>query len=370
MNVPFVDLRAQYLSLKEEMDRRIAEIINATAFIGGRAVSSFEEEYAAYIGAGECLAVANGTDAIEIALKAFGVGEGDEVIVPANTFIATAEPVTTVGARVVFADSEPDHYTIDVEDLRRKITPRTKAVIAVHLYGHPCDMDPIMEIAREHNLIVIEDASQSHGARYKGNMVGAYGHAATFSFYPGKNLGAYGDAGAIIFRDPDVARHARAYAGHGSLVKYHHIMEGRNSRLDGIQAAVLSVKLPHLDGWNAARRRNAELYDRLLAGIEGLVVPKVASYAEHVYHLYVVRVVDRDRLQAALGARGVSTGIHYPFSLPTTEAYSRFGHATDEFPVANGQMGELLSLPMYPELTGEMIRYTADAIREELSVTA
>jgi len=370
MNIPFVDLKAQYQAIRAEIDPAIAEIISNTAFIGGRAVTAFEQEFAAYIGAPHCVAVANGTEAIEIALRALGIGPGDEVIVPANSFIATSEAVTSAGATVVFADSHPDYYTLDIEDFRRKITPRTRAVIPVHLYGQPADMDPIMEIAREQGLFVVEDSSQAHGALYKGRRVGSIGDAGTFSFYPGKNLGAYGDAGAIVFRDDRPVEFARAYGSHGSLVKYHHIMEGRNSRLDGIQAAVLSVKLKHLDAWSEARRRNAALYDELLSGIEGLVTPAVAEYSVPVFHLYVIRVADRENLQKGLAERGISTAIHYPIALPSLEAYNHLGHKPEDFPVANGQMGELLSLPMYPELTGEMIRYTADAVRQLATVPA
>lgn len=364
MTIPFVDLKAQYRTIKPEIDAAIEEIISNTAFIGGKAVTSFEAEFAEYIGVPHCVGVANGTDAIEIALRALRVGRGDEVIVPANTFIATSEAVTSAGATVVFADSEPDHYTLDVEDLRRKINPRTKAVIPVHLYGHPADMDPIMEIASQHNLLVIEDTSQAQGALYKGRKVGSIGDASTYSFYPGKNLGAYGDAGAIIFKDAGAAEFARTYGSHGSLVKYHHIMEGRNSRLDGLQAAVLSVKLRHLDEWGAARLRNARLYNELLADVEGIVTPRIADYATPVFHLYVIRVADRDGVARELAARGISTAIHYPIALPALEAYNHLGHRPEDFPVAIGQMGELLSLPMYPELNEEMIRYVADALKQ------
>ncbi len=370
MNVPFVDLKAQYRSIRSEIDPAVEEIIATTAFIGGTAVARFEEAFASYVGAPYCLSVANGTEAIEIALRAFGIGAGDEVIVPANSFIATAEAVTSAGARVVFADSHPTYYTLDIEDLRRKITSRTRAVIPVHLYGQPADMDPILEIARQHDLRVIEDTSQAHGARYKGRMVGSIGDAGTFSFYPGKNLGAYGDGGAVVFQDAGAAEFARTYANHGSLVKYHHIMEGRNSRLDGLQAAVLSVKLRHLDSWSEARRRNAALFTELLAGIDGVLTPEIAEYSIPVFHLYVIRVAEREALQKGLAERGIATAIHYPIALPSLEAYSYLGHRPEDFPVANGQMGELLSLPMYPELTEEMIRYTADAIKQLVAVPA
>jgi dTDP-4-amino-4,6-dideoxygalactose transaminase len=368
MIVPFVDLRAQYASLKPEMDPAIERIISNTAFIGGKAVADFETEFAAYIGAPHCVSVANGTEAIEIALRALGIGHEHEVILPANSFIATAEAVTSAGARVVFADNEPSHYSIDIEDIRRKITEKTRAIIPVHLYGHPVDMDPILDLASELGLKVIEDTSQAHGARYKGRMVGSIGDAGTFSFYPGKNLGAYGDGGAIVFRDAAAAEYARTYANHGSVVKYHHVIEGRNSRLDGIQAAVLATKLPHLDDWSESRRRNARLYTELLADVDGVVTPAEADYALPVYHLYVIRVADRESLQRRLAERGVSTAIHYPISLPSLEAYKYLGHLPEDFPIANTQMTELLSLPMYAELTEEMIRYSVDAIRELIGV--
>lgn len=370
MKIPFVDLHAQYASLTPEINAAIEKIIENSAFIGGSAVTDFESQFAAYIGSPHCVSVANGTEAIEIALRAFGIREGDEVIVPANSFIATSEAVTSAGARVVFADCEPEFYSIDVDDVRRKITARTRAIIPVHLYGHPADMDAILTIAREHSLRVIEDTSQAHGARYKGRMVGSMGDAGTFSFYPGKNLGAYGDGGAMVFNDSNAASTARTYANHGSVVKYHHIVEGRNSRLDGIQAAVLSTKLPHLESWSESRRRSARRYSDLLANVDGVIAPTEASYALPVYHLYVVRVQNRDELQKRLAARGVSTAIHYPISLPMLDAYRYLGHVPADFPVANSQMGELLSLPMYPELTEEMVRYTVDCIREEVAMLA
>jgi len=362
MRVPFVDLRAQYLMIRDEVHPAVDAVISESAYIGGRRVTEFEHEFAEWVGIPHCVSVANGTDAIEIALRALGIGPGDEVIVPANTFIATAEAVTSAGARVVFADCEPDRFTVDVLDIARKITPRTRAVIPVHLYGHPADMQAIMLLAMQHGLRVIEDASQAHGARCRGSRVGTFGDAATFSFYPGKNLGAYGDGGAIVFRDADHASWARAYANHGSLAKYQHLMEGRNSRLDGMQAAVLSVKLRHIDSWNRNRRRVAARYAELLDGVSGVVLPRSADWAEHVWHLYVIRVADRDSVTAQLADRGIATGIHYPIALPFAEAYRHMRHTADDFPVASAQMGDLLSLPMYPEMTDEMIEYTVAAL--------
>ncbi len=369
MRVPFVDLRAQYLMIRDEVHPAVDAVLSETAFIGGRRVTEFEEEFAAWVGVPHCVSVANGTDAIEIALRSLGIGRGDEVIIPANTFIATAEGVTSAGARVVFCDCEPDHYTIDVEDARRKITPRTRAIIVVHLYGHPVDMTPVMTLAMQHGLRVIEDASQAHGARYRGSRIGTFGDAATFSFYPGKNLGAYGDGGAIVCRDERQAQWARAYANHGSLIKYQHIMEGRNSRLDGIQAAVLSVKLRHIDFWNRNRRRIANRYAELLADVEGVEIPRVADWAEPVWHLYVVRVHERERIAQRMADRGVATGIHYPVALPFVDAYRYLNHTAADFPVAAAHMGELLSLPMYPELTDEQIVYTVDALRAAIEET-
>ena len=372
MNIPFVDLKAQYQQIRDEIAPAIADVLENTAFVGGARVAAFESAFATYVDSPNCVSVANGTEAIEIALRAFGIGPGDEVIIPANSFIATGEAVTAAGARVVFVDSEPDFYCIDAEQIESRITSRTRAIIPVHLYGHLADMDPIIEIARRHDLKVIEDTSQAHGALYKGRRVGSIGDAGTFSFYPGKNLGAYGDGGAIVFADADAgaATLARTYANHGSVVKYHHVIEGRNSRLDGIQAAVLQVKLRHLDDWNAARRRNAALYSERLASVPGIVLPTVAAYAEPVWHLYVIRVADRERLMSRLAGRGISTAIHYPISLPSLEAYSYLGHQPGDFPVANGQMSELLSLPMYPELTEEMIAHAVEAIHEEVGAAA
>ena len=365
MNIPFVDLKAQYHAVKEEIDAAMEAVLENTAFIGGKPVAEFEAAFAEYIGgAMHCVSCANGTDAIEIALRGFGIGPGDEVIIPANTFMATAEGVTATGAKIVCADSEPDYFTLDVEDFRRKITPTTKAVIAVHLLGHPADMDPIMEIAKEHNLLVIEDSSQAQGARYKGRMVGSMGDAATYSFYPAKNLGAFGDAGAALFKDAAAADRGRLFANHGSREKFKHEIEGRNSRLDGLQAAVLTVKLRHLDEWNAARRTNAAIYTELLKDVEGVITPDVADYAEPVWHVYCIRVADRDALKEKLWERGIGTNIHYPISVPELEAYQYLGHTTEDFPIANTRMNEILSLPMYAELTEDMIRYVVENVRD------
>lgn len=358
MRVPFVDLKAQYHSIKDELDAAVMKAVSETAFIGGRYAAEFEMRFAEYIGAEHCVAVANGTDAIEIGLRAIGVEAGDEVLVPANTFIATAEGVSNIGAVPVFVDVDPAYYTIDPQKIEEKISPRTKAVIPVHLYGLPAEMDEIVEIAGRRGLKILEDCAQAHGSTYKGQTVGTFGDAATFSFYPSKNLGAFGDAGAIVCGDKAVADRARLIANHGQFEKNRHTIVGRNSRMDGIQAAVLSVKLPHLDGWLERRRAHAEHYNKLLS--ERLAVPVAPDHSRHTFHLYVTRVPDRGRVVEKLAAAGIETGIHYPIAIPFMEAYADLGHKPDDYPVAHRQMSELISLPMYAELSDEMIEYVCE----------
>lgn len=369
MRVPFVDLKAQYLSLKPEMDEAILNVVSETAFVSGRYAAAFEASFAEYIDADHCVAVANGTDAIEIALQAIGIGTGDEVIVPANTFFATSEAVANVGATAVFVDCEPNFYNIDVEKIEEKITPKTKAIIPVHLYGLPAEMDGVMAIARKHGLKVLEDCAQSHGADYKGKRTGTFGDIATFSFYPGKNLGAYGDAGAIVTKDAEVAAQARLIANHGQPAKYQHTLIGRNSRMDGIQAAVLSTKLPHLDSWLDGRRRNAARYNELLADT-GIPLPTAPDHSTHTYHLYVIRVKDRDAVSAKLNEAGIDTGLHYPTALPYLDVYAGLGYQPLDFPVAHSQMGELLSLPMYAELTDAMIEHVCATLKSSVSLVS
>ena len=369
MKVPFVDLKAQYLSLKNEFDAAIAKVVSDTAFIGGRYAAAFEEAFAEYLGVEHCVAVANGTDAIEIALQAVGVEAGDEVLLPANTFIATAEGVSNIGAKPIFVDIDPLFYHIDPAKIEEKITPRTKAIIAVHLYGLPADMDSIMPIAFKHGLKVIEDTAQSHGATYKGQKVGSFGDAATFSFYPSKNLGAFGDAGAIVTNNIETADRARLIANHGQAAKNRHTIIGRNSRMDGIQAAVLSVKLPHLDSWLEARRSRAKLYNEILSDSD-FVLPIEPEHARHTYHLYVGQVPDRDAVQAKLGEAGIEAGVHYPTALPFMEAYAHLGLVPSDFPVAHSQMSRILSLPMYAELTDEMIEYVCEALKASVNRVA
>lgn len=359
--IPFVDLKAQYQSIKGEVDAAIQRVLDNTSFILGREVEAFEEAFAGYVGARFCVGVSNGTAAVQLAVMACGIGAGDEVIVPANTFFASAEGVSTAGASPVFVDADPISYAIDVAKIEAAITERTRAIMPVHLYGQSADLDPILELAKRHNLFVIEDAAQAHGALYKERRVGSFGHAASFSFYPGKNLGAYGEGGAVMTNDEEVARRLRLLRDHGSERKYHHDIIGYNFRLEGIQGAVLSVKLKHLDGWNDLRREHAVLYDELLHE-SGLALPREMDYARHIYHLYVVQAAERDALQKSLTAAGVQTGIHYPIPIHLQPAYAFLGHREGDFPEAERQARSVLSLPMFPELTREQIEQVAQAI--------
>jgi dTDP-4-amino-4,6-dideoxygalactose transaminase len=359
--IPFVDLQAQYRAIKEEIDSAIGRVLNNASFVLGPEVASFEESFAEYVGARFCVGVSNGTTAIQLALTACGIGAGAEVLVPANTFFATAEAVSTAGATPVFVDATPDSYTIDVARIEAAITPATRAIIPVHLYGQAADLEPILEIAARHNLLVIEDAAQAHGTLYKGRRVGTFGHAACFSFYPGKNLGAYGEGGAVVTSDEGVERSLRLLRDHGSERKYHHEIIGYNFRLEAIQAAVLKVKLAHLDDWNDLRRNHAALYNELLSG-SNLTLPEEMSYSRHVYHLYVVQSGERDALQADLSRAGVQTGIHYPVPIHLQPAYAFLGHGRGSFPETERQAVRVLSLPMFPELTDEQIKVVAEAV--------
>ena len=361
MNVPFVDLQAQYRSIKSEVDQAVARVIESAAFILGREVEAFEAAFAEYVGARFCVGVSNGTAAVQLAVMACGLEEGDEVIVPANTFFASAEGVSTAGATPVFVDADPLSYTIDVRQLEAAITPRTRAIMAVHLYGQAADLDPLLEIAARHNLFVIEDAAQAHGSEYKGRRVGAMGRAGCFSFYPGKNLGAYGEAGAVLTNDAEVARRVRLLRDHGSERKYHHEIIGYNFRMEGIQGAVLGVKLRHLDRWNSLRREHAARYAEVLKDAP-LVLPREMEYARHIYHLYVVQTDERDALQNHLTADGVQTGIHYPIPVHLQPAYASHGHRAGDFPEAERQAQRILSLPMFPELTDEQLTRVAESV--------
>lgn len=361
--IPFADLHSQYLSIKPEIDDAIAAVIRESAFIRGPYVERFETEFAEALGVPHCVSCANGTDALYIAMHALGVQPGDEVITTAHSWIATSETITQAGGKVVFCDTERDSFNIDAAQIESRITPRTVGIIPVHLYGQAADMDAIMAIAKKHGLWVIEDCAQAHLARYKGRLVGTFGQAATFSFYPGKNLGAMGDAGAVVTGDSDLARRMAMFARHGGLTKGEHQIEGINSRLDGMQAAILSVKLRHLNAWTRARRDKAASYNAVLAGIAGLETPVEGEGREHVYHLYVVRHDRRDDLAAHLAAAGIQTVINYPVALPFLPAYQRFGHVPRDFPNAWANQGRILSLPIFPEMSESQHGRVVEALR-------
>ena len=363
MGIPFVDLKSQYQSLQPEIDAAIQSVLNDAAFIGGKYVEAFEKAFASQYGVKHCISCANGTDAIYISLKAAGIGPGDEVITAANTFIATSEAITQTGARPVFVDND-EYFHLDPTRLEERITSRTKAVIPVHLYGQPAAMDEIKEICDRHHLLMIEDCAQSHFATYHGRKTGTFGLAGTFSFYPGKNLGAYGDGGAIITNDSDFARKARLFANHGSEKKYIHEIEGINSRLDGLQAAILSVKLKYIESWNEARYQHALKYTDLLQDIPEVKCPKLRPHCSHIFHIYCLRVKDREKLIDYLKAQGIATNIHYPIALPYLPAYSYLKHQPEDFPVASEYQNKILSLPMSPELTDEQIMFISDSIHK------
>lgn len=364
--VRFLDLQAQYRKLKPEMDAAIADVIENSRFIGGAGNSAFELAFAAYQEVAHCIGVANGTDAIEIALEALNLPAGSEVIVPANSFIASSEAVTRAGLRVVFADVDPVTYTLDLDDVRRRLSGDSAAIIAVHLYGHPCDMDGLNALAAEHGLKIIEDCAQAHGAEYKGRRVGGLGDVATFSFYPGKNLGAYGDAGAITTNDEGLAKRMRMIANHGRTGKYDHQFEGRNSRLDGLQAAILNVKLPHLESWIQRRNELARAYLAGLPIVNDLALPTLPADGRHGLHLFVVRTSRRDELKTFLAERGIETGVHYPIALPKLEAYA-YLNQQDEPMFANRSDTTLLSLPIGDHMTVGDVAVVCGAVREFFS---
>jgi len=364
MQIPFVDLKGQYDSIKADIDQAISEVISKTAFIGGSHLKNFESAFAKFCGVKHCIGVGNGTDALYIALRTLGIGRDDEVITVANSFIATSEAITMTGAKVVFVDINPKTYNIDTSKIEEKITPKTKAIIPVHLYGQPADMDPVLRLAQKYNLRIVEDAAQAHGSTYKGRPIGSMGDMACFSFYPGKNLGAYGDGGAIVTSNDDWALKARMIANHGRIDKYDHEMEGVNSRLDGLQAAILEAKLKHLPTWTEARRRNAYCYNKYLADTN-LITPVEIEDVTAVYHLYVVRVKNglRQKLLDHLQSKGVSSGIHYPIALPNLKAYEYLHYTSHDFPEATIASQEIVSLPMFPELREDQIQYVAESIK-------
>lgn len=361
-NVPFVDLQSDYRELKPEIDLAIHSVLDTSAYILGKAVSAFEADFAEFCRVDHAVGVNSGYSAIEVALRANGIGPGDEVITQANTFIATILPILNVGARPVLVDIDPDNYNLDPDQVAAAVTPVTRAIVAVHLYGHPTDMDPILDIAQQHNLLVIEDAAQAHGATYRGRRTGGLGHAAAFSFYPTKNLGAFGDGGAVTTNDPAVAEKIRVMRDVGQPVKYMHDVHGFNFRLDSIQAAVLGVKLTRLDAWNANRRRLAQRYNELLAGLP-VITPAAAPWAEHVYHVYVIRVSRRDALQQHLSENGVGTAMHYPIPNHLQKSLKHLGYSQGDFPLTERYAGEILSLPMFPAMTEAQQDRVVEAIR-------
>jgi dTDP-4-amino-4,6-dideoxygalactose transaminase len=364
MPVPYADLQLHYQTIKREIDGAVAAVIRDNAFIRGPYVEAFERAFADAVEIGHCVSCANGTDALYLAMSALKVRPGDEVITPAHSWISSSAMITHAGASVVFADTDGATFTIDPAAIEAAITPRTVGIIPVHLYGQPADMDAIMAIATRHRLWVIEDCAQAHLARYKGRQVGTFGAVAAYSFYPGKNLGAMGDAGAVVSNDGALAERMAMLARHGGLVKYQHQIEGINSRLDGLQAAILSAKLPHLPGWTKARQDAAKVYDAGLNEIENVEGPRVGADRTHVYHAYTIRHPRRDALAAHLEAHGVQTAINYPIALPFLEAYRRLGHHPEQFPNAHRDQGRILSLPMFAEITRAQQEEVIDVIRK------
>jgi dTDP-4-amino-4,6-dideoxygalactose transaminase len=367
--IQLVDLKAQYDTIRDEITEAIQSVIETSAFVGGNAVREFEKEFATYCEVKACVGVGNGTDALYLVLRALGIGAGDEVITVAHTFIATSEAISMTGARPVFVDIKEDTMLMDPSLLEAAITPRTKAIIPVHVYGQPCEMDSIMEIAERHGVKVIEDAAQAHGARWRGRRVGSIGNAACFSFYPGKNLGAFGDAGAVVSNDEELIARVRMLANHGRLEKYTHKMEGVNSRLDGLQAAILRVKLRHLDEWNESRRRHADFYRDTLAN--GEIRPQaIHPDATPVWHLFVVRVSEREAFQQNLKSEGIATGIHYSVPLHLQPAYAHANISRGTLPVTEKVASEVVSLPMYPELTSGQLETIVNAVSPRAHVAA
>lgn len=360
--VKFLNLAGQYQSIKDDIDAAISRVIATSAFIGGPDLKAFENEFAAFQQAEHCIGVANGTDAIEIAIEALDLPVGSEILVPANSFIASSEAVTRSGHRVVFCEPDAFSYTLDLADIERRITPKTKAIIAVHLYGHPCDMTGLMDLAERHGLKIIEDCAQAHGAEIDGRRIGAIGHIGAFSFYPGKNLGAYGDGGAILTNDADLARKSRMIANHGRIDKYDHQFEGRNSRLDGLQAAILRAKLPHLDRWIDHRNSVAQQYLAGLPGLKWLSLPNIKPNVRHAFHLFVIRTAHRDALQAWLKEQGVDSGVHYPIALPDLAAYAYLRDANTPT-LALKLAPTLLSLPMGEHLSEADVDQVIAAVR-------
>jgi len=361
--VPFLDLRQQYQSIKDEVNISLQQVMDSSRFVLGENVNFLEKEFAGFCETDYAVGVANGTDALRLALIACGIGKGDEVITIPNTFIATTEAISQTGVKIVFVDVNLWTYNIDVSQIEGAINERTRVIVPVHLFGEPADMNPIMKIARKYNLKVIEDACQAHGAEYKGKKVGSIGDAGCFSFYPSKNLGAFGDGGMVVTNGNEIAQKIKMLRDHGQIKKYEHLVEGYNSRLDEIQAAILRVKLKRLDEWNKLRRKNASIYNDLLEDVDEVVMPLEAEYAKHVYHLYVIRTHRRDELQDWLKSKGIGTGLHYPIPLHLQRAYEYLGYKEGDFPVAEECAKQILSLPMFPELTQEEIEKVVTEIK-------
>lgn len=361
--IPLVDLKAQYHSIKAEIDAEIEKVLETSSFILGPAVKAFEEAFAQYCGSAYCVAVNSGTSALHLALLAAGIGPGDEVITVPFTFVATIAAIEYTGARPVLVDIDPASFTMDPAKVVTAITARTKALLPVHLYGHPADMDPLLEIARRRGLIVIEDAAQAHGAEYKGRRAGSMGDLAAFSFYPGKNLGAYGEGGAVVTGNAEWADRIRLLRDWGASKRYHHEFKAFNYRMEGIQGAILNVKLKHLEDWTEARRRHAATYSRLLASVD-VQTPPLSSNCRHVFHIYALRSTNRDLLLESLTAKGIAAGMHYPFAIHELPAYAGLGYPRGAFPEAERAAAEELSLPMYPELTSEQLEVVAAAVAE------
>ena len=363
MDVPFLDLKAQYAAIREEIGAELQRVLESAAFAGGPFVQRFEEEFAAFCQCKHAIGTGSGTEALWIALSGLGIGAGDEVITAPNSFIATAEAISLCGATPVFVDVDERTYLMEPGLIEAAITPRTKAIVPVHLFGQCADMDPILKVAAGHGLKVVEDACQAHGAQYKSRPAGSMGDAGCFSFYPGKNLGAYGEGGAITTNHADLAAYIQSFRDHGQCKKYYHDRIGWNGRMDGIQGAVLSVKLKHLPQWNAARRQHAKRYNALLEASEAMALPYEADYGKHVYHLYVIRNKARDALIEALHGKGIHCGIHYPVPIHLQDAYAPLGHPAGSFPVAERSAAEFVSLPMFAELSEAQIERVAEELR-------
>lgn len=361
--IKFLDLNKQYLSIQSEVDNAIKNTIENSSYIGGNSLDNFQILFADYQEAKHCIGVGNGTDALEIALESLNLPDSSEVIVPSLTFISSAEMVTRSGHKVVFCDIDLDTYTIDIEDLKNKISPNTKAIVAVHLYGHPCEMDEILDVAKEYNLKVIEDCAQAHGATYKGKKIGSLGDISAFSFYPGKNLGAYGDGGAILTNNDELAKKCKMIANHGRIDKYDHEFEGRNSRLDGLQAEILAVKLKHLDSWINVRNEIANVYLNELNEEEHLVLPKIRDYVRHAFHLFVCRIDDRKKFMDYLGKNKIASGIHYPIALSRLKAYKYLGQAEENF-VSHEVDKKIVSIPIGDHLTTDDAMHVSRVIKD------